>query len=415
MSSRCRPGKHGWRRSGRAVATVARCFVVAAIVSFAACWSSASSSVVNHYIFDPEYPVLQGYSYGADRGESNQLSVHSAGGMWVFSDPGAAITVNGSAPCSHRSPSQVACAPVEHGEPETALGVGLRDGDDTADLRVSGRLGLGGGDGNDRLILIATDYSSVSGDDGDDVITAGAEDLDRSYGETSIRGDDGDDVLRSLKGPDSLYGGDGSDLLIGSGGNDELSGDRGRDVLRGGNGNDRLGGDRSYGKPTQEPDDLRGGPGKDTVSYRGNVRVTLDGRTNDGAPGERDLVRNDVENIEIQRGTAVGNGQANTFHAENGTLIGGAGADVLSQLPPYDVTVLPRTRSSRLFGGSGADRISTGGSRSTVYGGAGNDRIDTTDSPCREGRPCARDRVSCGSGRDKVTADRRDIVASDCE
>ena len=291
-------------------------------------------------------------------------------------------------------------------------------------MRVGGRLGVGGGDGNDRLSVIGGDYNSISGEDGDDTITAGPKAADFLYGSDDIRGDDGNDELRSRNGGDELWGGDGSDRLIGGRGVDQLVGDGGQDVLRGGAGDDRLSGDQLYGPPAGQPDDLSGGPGIDDVVYDArlgvrvgaSIRVTLDDRANDGAPGERDLVRNDIENISIKRGTAVGNERPNTLISEHGTLIGGAGADTLYQgsgLSPR--RTLAASQRSRLYGGMGGDRIFTGGSRSAVYGGAGNDTIDTTDGRCREGRPCVGDRIRCGPGRDSVRADQRDIVASDCE
>jgi Ca2+-binding RTX toxin-like protein len=51
-----------------------------------------------------------------------------------------------------------------------------------------------------------------------------------------------------------------------------------------------------------------------------------------------------------------------------------------------------------LFGGSGRDRL---------YGGAGNDTINAADG--------WRDQIDCGSGRDRVTADRFDVVSPNCE
>ncbi|HEU5213780.1 MAG TPA: hypothetical protein VFU10_13490 [Gaiellaceae bacterium] len=58
-------------------------------------------------------------------------------------------------------------------------------------------------------------------------------------------------------------------------------------------------------------------------------------------------------------------------------------------------------------GRRGADTISPAAGKDTVDAGAGNDVIDV--------RGGSVDRVRCGAGRDKVLADRRDIVASDCE
>lgn len=69
-------------------------------------------------------------------------------------------------------------------------------------------------------------------------------------------------------------------------------------------------------------------------------------------------------------------------------LNGGAGNDRLNGQAGNDV----------LSGGAGVDRIS---------GGAGADRISA-----RDGR---RDTITCGAGRDRVTADRRDSVARNCE
>jgi len=74
--------------------------------------------------------------------------------------------------------------------------------------------------------------------------------------------------------------------------------------------------------------------------------------------------------------------------AGNDTVYGGSGADVLSGQAGHD----------RVVGGRGRDRLS---------GGRGNDRIGARDG--------ARDLIDCGSGRDAVTADRSDRVASNCE
>jgi Ca2+-binding RTX toxin-like protein len=59
-----------------------------------------------------------------------------------------------------------------------------------------------------------------------------------------------------------------------------------------------------------------------------------------------------------------------------------------------------------MSGGGGNDRITTGPGLNRYAGGAGSDVIDA-----RNGR---RELVSCGSGRDRVRADRRDRV-SGCE
>ena len=87
----------------------------------------------------------------------------------------------------------------------------------------------------------------------------------------------------------------------GGGGNDVLIGGRSPDTFtRGGPGNDRMVGGRSYDGFSEGParsgaDLIVGGPHNssvsDHVSYdgrRGSVRANMNGRRDDGAPGERD-------------------------------------------------------------------------------------------------------------------------------
>jgi RTX calcium-binding nonapeptide repeat (4 copies)/WD40-like Beta Propeller Repeat len=59
------------------------------------------------------------------------------------------------------------------------------------------------------------------------------------------------------------------------------------------------------------------------------------------------------------------------------------------------------------FGTGGADRIHGTARRDTIYALEGNDRIDV--------RGGGRDFVDCGLGRDVVRADRRDVIARNCE
>ena len=65
-----------------------------------------------------------------------------------------------------------------------------------------------------------------------------------------------------------------------------------------------------------------------------------------------------------------------------------------------------------VYGNAGADNlIGYGGDTSmdSFRGGAGNDTIQSRDVPA------AKDRVRCGSGVDRVYADKADIVSGDCE
>jgi len=75
-----------------------------------------------------------------------------------------------------------------------------------------------------------------------------------------------------------------------------------------------------------------------------------------------------------------------------------------------------------VFGGKGSDNIVGGGgndfffdgnepnpSKDTLSGGDGNDAIFAWN------RPAGKDLVACGSGFDRVSADRKDQVSPDCE
>ena len=60
-----------------------------------------------------------------------------------------------------------------------------------------------------------------------------------------------------------------------------------------------------------------------------------------------------------------------------------------------------------LNGGAGGDLLKAGGGTDNVKGGSGDDSLATADR--------FRDAVSCGSGVDRVSADARDRINSDCE
>jgi hypothetical protein len=70
--------------------------------------------------------------------------------------------------------------------------------------------------------------------------------------------------------------------------------------------------------------------------------------------------------------------------------------------------------SDNLVGGDGNDFMLGGefeppAAKDALSGGAGNDVIDVINNPA------GKDVVACGSGFDRVLADRADVVAPDCE
>jgi Ca2+-binding RTX toxin-like protein len=72
-------------------------------------------------------------------------------------------------------------------------------------------------------------------------------------------------------------------------------------------------------------------------------------------------------------------------------------------------TIRGTSSADRICGRRGADRIYPGQGNDVVKAGAGNDLIFAVDGKRH------RDRISCGPGRDRVSADRHDRIARDCE
>jgi RTX calcium-binding nonapeptide repeat (4 copies) len=143
---------------------------------------------------------------------------------------------------------------------------------------------------------------------------------------------------------------------LGTDGPDTLTGTNGDDTLLGKGGDDVL-------IALKGRDDLLGGPGKDVV-FGGNEERPLGGDKNLG---------------------------------------GGSGNDA----------VLGSQGSDNAMGGSGNDFMPDGNLRESsedrFAGGSGNDVIVVAH------RPAFKDVVVCGEGLDRVLADRKDVVAGDCD
>ena len=97
------------------------------------------------------------------------------------------------------------------------------------------------------------------------------------------------------------------------------------------------------------------------------------------------------------------------------TLVGSAAGDVIFGRGGNDSVngrgshdcLIGAAGNDTLRGGSGADRLTGGSGRDKLFGGAGNDTIRV--------RGGDKDTVDCGPGRDLVFADRKDVVAGNCE
>ncbi len=111
--------------------------------------------------------------------------------------------------------------------------------------------------------------------------------LEGSTARNSMDGGDGNDRRFGADGDDSLFGGTGNDELTGGLGDDTTVGESGADLTR-------------ADVRADGADDVSGSSGIDTVTYLGRaarVTVKLDNVAGDGAFGEGDNVRTDIENI----------------------------------------------------------------------------------------------------------------------
>ena len=166
--------------------------------------------------------------------------------------------------------------------------------------------------------------------------------------------------------------------IVGGDGDDVLTGDNRANRLYGGPGGDQLYGELDdFASPK---DIFAGGAGNDTVSYDGRskgIRIYRDGKANDGAKGERDHIRWDVENITGSRGNdlivgsrrndyLVGNFGNDTILGMAGNdvlagapgrdlLRGGAGNDTLAGIDGLDAVIFPEENVDTIFGDGGRD------------------------------------------------------------
>jgi hypothetical protein len=257
--------------------------------------------------------------FTAGAGERNDLTVDAgSGGTVRFGDAGAPVSPK-LLSCTPFPPGQVTCDP--DGDPRVTDGGGvsvdLGDSDDRAIIRWvpgtdarPGAIRVTAGAGNDRIESTANGFLRFDGGDGDDTLITG------------------------LTAAAYLLGGAGADLMSSS---------AACCAIAGYNDHDRTG-----------------------------VRVTLDGKANDGVTAEGDDVR-------------------------TGGVIGSPGPDVIT-------------------GDAQANSLSGSGGADVLDGAGGDDSINATlqDAQPSEG-PDGADTVRCGAGNDDVMADENDRAGVDCE
>jgi Ca2+-binding RTX toxin-like protein len=244
------------------------------------------------------------------------------------------------------------------------------------------------GDGDDRLgyNFNAVAGSFVRGGDGNDDIQGGT-------GSDSIDGEGGDDSVQGGGAEDAVSGGPGNDVI----GNFT---DAGNDTMNGGDGNDRIVAFRDTGA-----DVYSGGAGTDLMDYIARdepVSVSLDDVANDGAAGEGDNARSDLENI---RGGNAGD-----------VLVGDSGRNLLEGVGGDD-TLRGGTPPSKagIFGVKVDDTLDGGVGRDVLKGEGGADVLLARDAEDDQ----ALGAMSCGSGADRLDADLADDntreIPADCE
>jgi Ca2+-binding RTX toxin-like protein len=256
--------------------------------------------------------------------------------------------------------------------------------------------------------------STLFGDDGNDSIQGGGgnDAIDGFGGDDTLDGGAGDDVLVGGDGADELLGGAGTDTaayfdktqpvsltldglandgtagegdfigsdienLTGGDGNDTIIGDNAVNILDGGPGDDYLnggGGDDALNATGEGNDTLVGGKGNDTAIYTsGGVKVTLDGKANDGAPGEHDNIKTEWVAVNGDNNMLVGDDGPNLLFCfgKHNTIIGNGGDDMITDNSPDGKCVVS--------GGPGDDIFAlnvASASAGTVDGGPGTDAFE---------------------------------------
>jgi Ca2+-binding RTX toxin-like protein len=189
-------------------------------------------------------------------------------------------------------------------------------------------------------------------------------------------------------GADTIIGTVQHDTISSLAGNDCVLGLGGDDRIDTGSGDDRVEGDGQCPPGAQNASFcIAGGAGKDIVAGGTGNDIINGNAGNDRSSGQAgdDRVRGGSGNDRASGGSG------------RDVVSGGAGNDALAGSAGDD-TLRGSTGNDTLNGGSGGDLIE---------GGSGKDTIRARDGE--------RDRISCGTGRDTVAADRIDKVASDCE
>jgi Ca2+-binding RTX toxin-like protein len=217
----------------------------------------------------------------------------------------------------------------------------------------------------------------------------------------------------SFAGVEALEGSAQADSLSGDDAANSLSGSVGPDSLSGSGGRDRLDAIDEYSA------EGRAGAGYTDYVYwsdriacgDGADRVLADRTDRWASDCERVLVHRSAVLIDPDEGTR----EPLMLHVRT-VLNGDGGANRLIGSARVPNRVTAGDGSDRIVGGAWRDTIDAGAGDDRVVPRPGRDRVDTgPGDDAVDAAEGTRDVIRCGDGTDDVTADRRDLVAADCE
>ena len=222
-----------------------------------------------------------------------------------------------------------------------------------------------------------------------------------------IEGDDEPNTINGTAQADEITGGRNDDKINGLGGDDTLNGNGDNDRIDGGDGNDKVfGSDCELGELGRLCDNV----GRDVLF---------------GGPGDDDLRANKcMKSPDCQTATNISLGTRQRGGPGKDSLLGAEAHDVLWGNEDDD-TAKSFLGKDSLIGGKGNDKLDGGAAADRIWGQDGNDRLTGGPGPDRLSGGAdqdwffavdrKRDRILCGTGRDRVTADKRDRVSRNCE
>ncbi|KAA1421678.1 calcium-binding protein [Nocardioides humilatus] len=244
-----------------------------------------------------------------------------------------------------------------------------RDDGATGELDDIRSSGIVGGSGNDALSGDGA-ANRIDGSGGNDVILGrgGADTLRGDAGVDSVNGNNGNDEVRGGADNDTVRGGDGDDAVYGDETGqdfaDTIDGGQGDDDEYGRGGDDTfLQGGNGFGNGS---DVIDGGGGVDTVSYLGRtsgISASINALFDDGAAGEGDQIRANVESLAGSNGDDVltGAAAANTLLGNGGNdKLDGRGGDDIVRGGPGDDQFIETTAANgadSYFGDDGFDTV----------------------------------------------------------